>query len=286
MNRSARLLVVLLVALAAAAAASYSIYRVVRQIPVREVQVSSVKAVVAARRVEVGTMLGKGDLKLVDWPASSPVPGAFTDAAAVEGRGTIAALAENEVITDAKLAAAGSGAGLPPQIPIGMRAISVKVNEVIGVAGFVVPGTRVDVLVTVSAAGQRDSMSRLVVSNLQVLTAGTRYDQEKSREDGKAIQSTVVTLLATPEDSERIALAQNEGRINLVLRNPLDTDPVVTQGAKLASLVGPPTPPPVEKQVKGRRIMVAMAPPPPPPPPKPYTVEAIRGAKRTEEPIK
>lgn len=286
MNRSARLFVVLLVALAAAAAASYSIYRVVRQIPVREVEVSSVKAVVAARRVEVGTLLGKGDVKLVDWPASSPVPGSFTDIALVEGRGTISALAENEIITDSKLAAAGTGAGLPPQIPVGMRAISVKVNEVIGVAGFVVPGTRVDVLVTVTASGQRDSMSRLVVSNVQVLTAGTRYDQEKSREDGKAIQSTVVTLLATPEDSERIALAQNEGRINLVLRNPLDTDPVTTQGAKLASLVGPPAPPPVEKQVKGRRVMVATTPPPPPPPPKPYTVEAIRGAKRTEEPIK
>jgi Flp pilus assembly protein CpaB len=118
-----------------------------------------------------------------------------------------------------------------------------------------------------------------------VLAAGTRSDQEKSRADGKPIPSTVVTLLATPEDSERIALAQTEGRVMLVLRNPLDMAPVQTPGIRMASLVGPPAPPPVEKKAQGKKVMVAQR-LPQPEPVKPYTVEAIRAAKRTEEPIR
>ena len=121
-------------------------------------------------------------------------------------RGLIATVGENEPLTETKLAPLEAGAGLPPSIPPGMRAISVKVNEVVGVAGFVVPGTRVDVMVTLSdRQREQDTMTRIVVSNVQVLTAGTRYDQEKAKE-GKPIPSTVVTLLVTPDDAERIAL--------------------------------------------------------------------------------
>jgi Flp pilus assembly protein CpaB len=138
-------------------------------------------------------------------------------------RGLIATVDENEPLTAAKLAPLGAGAGLPPSIPPGMRAVSVKVNEVVGVAGFVVPGTRVDVMVTLTnRQAQQESMTRVVVSNVQVLTAGTRYDQENAK-DGKPIPSTVVTLLVSPEDGERIALAGSEGQIMLTLRNPLDT---------------------------------------------------------------
>jgi pilus assembly protein CpaB len=165
-----------------------------------------------------------------------------------------------------------------------MRAISVKVNEVIGVAGFVLPGSRVDVLVTVDeTSGVREgSMSRVVVSNVQVLTAGTRFDQEKARADGKPIPTTVVTLLATPPDAERITLASSEGKLMLTLRNPLDTLPTETQGVRVANLLGAPAPPPVAKKVKGKTVMVAPA----PPAPKAYTVEAIRAAKRSEEVVR
>jgi pilus assembly protein CpaB len=193
----------------------------------------------------------------------------------------VSPVVENEPITEAKLAGAGSGAGLPPTIPVGMRALSVKVNEVVSVAGFVVPGTRVDVLVTVRE--QQNSMARVVVSNVPVLTAGTRYDQEKAK-DGTPIPSTVVTLTVTPQDAEKIALAAAEGQIILALRNPLDVDPTVTQGVRLATLLGPPAPPPVQRSVKGRSVVVPA--PPPPPPPKVYTVETIRAAKRSEEVIK
>jgi pilus assembly protein CpaB len=180
------------------------------------------------------------------------------------------------------VAAAGAGGGLPPTITAGMRAISVKVNEVIGVAGFVVPGTRVDVVVTLSK--QEESLSRVVVSNVQVLTAGTKYDMDQAK-DGKPVPSTVVTLLVTPEDAERIALASAEGSIMLTLRNPLDTSPTETSGTRLAALMGKPDPPPVTKVVQGVRKVVTPPTPAPAPPPI-YQVETIRAAKRTSEVVK
>ena len=286
MNRTTRWVVVLLVAVVMAAAASFAVYQVIKQMPVREVEVASVEAVVAARAIPVGTMITKDYLKTVPWPARAPMAGAFSSVDGVVNRGAVVPIAENEPITETKLAPVGSGAGLPPTIPEGMRAISVRTNEVIGVAGFVVPGTRVDVLVTVKGDQGRESMSRVVVSNLQVLTAGTRYDQESAQKDGKPIPTSVVTLLVTPDDAERIALASQEGQIMLTLRNPLDVQATDTQGARLTNLMKQPAPAPVEQKTETRRVVRAVKLPEPPPPPKPYTVETIRAAKRTEEPIK
>lgn len=284
MNRNKRLALVMGVALGAAGAASFVVYRVVAAIPVREVEVASLHAVVAAKSIPVGTIVTKDHVKLVPWPARNPVPGAFTTIEAVVNRGAIVPVAENEPLTEAKLAALGTGGGLPPTIPAGMRAISVRTNEVVGVAGFVVPGTRVDVLVTVGKGSREEPISRAVVSNVQVLTAGSRFDQEKAKEEGKPIPTTVVTLLVTPEDAERISLAANEGQITLTLRNPLDTLPTETRGVRMASLTGAPAPPPVERVVKGKKVMKAPV-APRIEAPKAYTVEAIRAAKRTEEPV-
>jgi pilus assembly protein CpaB len=248
------------------------------------VEVASVQAVVAGVQLPVGTLLTKEHVKLVPWPSRNQVPGAFTSIDKVVNRGVIQPIGENEPITESKLAPLGAGGGLSPTIPEGMRAISVKVNEVIGVAGFVVPGSRVDVLVTVEDKNGHGSIARAVVSNVQVLTAGTRFDQEKAKADAKPIPTTVVTLLATPDDAERITLASMEGKIMLTLRNPLDVKPTETQGARLASLTGAPAPPPVIKAVQGRKV--AVAPKPAPEPPKAYTVETIRAAKRGEEVVK
>ena len=213
--------------------------------------------------------------------------GSFSSPDALVGRGLIQPVRANEPLTETKLAPIEAGAGLPPSIPPGMRALSVRVNEVIGVAGFTTPGTRVDVLVTLNRG--EVSMSRAVVSNVQVLTAGTLYDQEQSK-DGKPIPSTVVTLMVTPEDAERIALAQSSGAIMLVLRNPLDIVPTETKGVRLASLMGAPGRPagregreragarrrakPAAVRRRRRRL------------PKFYSVEAIRAAKRSEEVVK
>jgi pilus assembly protein CpaB len=211
------------------------------------------------------------------------VAGGHTDIEAIVGRGVLSAIVENEPLTESKLAPIEAGAGISPTIPPGMRAMSVKVNEVVGVAGFVVPGTRVDVLVTLGTPGRMDeSMTRTVSSNVQVLTAGTRYDQEKAR-DGEAIPSTVVTLMVSPVDAERIALAQSKGQIMLSLRNPLDVEESLTEGVRTDNLFGDRRqPPPVTRATNPRP---RVAPPTVVEAPRPYMVETIRAAKRTTEEI-
>jgi pilus assembly protein CpaB len=287
MNRNTRTIVVMLVAVVMAGLAAFGVYLAVQARPIREVEVARTQAVVATHPIAVGTMVTKDDLKLVAWPAATPVPGSFTEIDKVVNRGVVVAVSENEPLTESKLAPVGSGAGLPPTITEGMRAISVKVNEVIGVAGFVVPGTRVDVLVTAKgSATTATTETRTVLSNVQVLTAGTRYDQERATKEGKAIPTTVVTLLLTPDDAEKLTLASEEGRIMLALRNPLDTAPTKTNGQKLSGLLGEVAPPPVTKNVGGRPVARAVPPPAPPPPPKIYTVETIRGAKRAQEEVR
>jgi pilus assembly protein CpaB len=286
MNRTTRTVVVVAVAVFVAAVASYGVYLTILRMPVREVEVRSVFQVVAAHDMPMGTMVTKDYVKLVPWPASSPVDKGFTTIESVLNRGLITPVVANEPLTEYKLAPLESGAGLPPSIPDGMRAVSLKVNEVIGVAGFVVPGTHVDVLVTLRRG--EDSISRAVVSNVQVLTAGTRYDQAKAR-DGQPIPTSVVTLLVSPEDAERVALAANEGQIMLTLRNPLDRKPTETAGMRTAGLLGQAAPQPVVKSAEGRRVAVKTPPPAPPvvaPAPKMYTVEAIRAAKRSEEVVR
>jgi len=283
MNRGVRAFIVVMIALITAGVATWAVYQAIQRMPVREVEVASQPVVVAAKALPLGALVAASDVKIANWPSKSVVAGGFAKVEDVIGRGLMSEVVANEPITESKLASRESGGGLPPTIPLGMRAISVKVNEVVGVAGFVVPGTHVDVVATV--AKESETTTRTVVSNLKVIAAGTRYDQQEARE-GKPIPTTVVTLLATPEDAERVTLASLDGKIILVLRNPLDTEPTKTAGVRLAALMSSPSEPPIEKTVKGRRTVVAAPPPPPAPAPTPYMVETIRGAKRTTEEVK
>ncbi len=233
----------------------------------------------------MGTRITADTVKVVAWPERTPLAGGFSSVEQVLERGLISGVVENEPLTESKLAPKEAGAGLPPSIPTGMRAMSVKVNEVIGVAGFVVPGTHVDVMVILQNE-KANGLARVVVSNVQVLTAGTRYDQENARKDGKPIPSTVVTLMVNPFDAEKIALAQAEGQLMLSLRNPLDTAPTDSRGARTATLFagsGPASSADDAPRAIKPRPLPAAVPPPPPPATKAYTVEAIRAAKRTEE---
>ena len=283
-----RTIIVLAVAVITAGIAAYGVSSAIQRMPVREVEIGTVPVVVATQAIPVGTRLTKEQLRVIAWPARNPVPGAFADVQSVVNRGVISTLGENEPVTSYKVAGPEAGAGLPPVIPQGMRAVSVRVNEVVGVAGFVMPGTHVDVIVSVSddGSGQRGAMARTVVSNVLVLTAGTRYD----RQDPKNTQpqpTSVVTLAVIPEDGERIALAQQHGQISLALRNPVDVDPTKTQGIKLAALMRAPGDQPVidvkENRVIRPRIIQQVVAPPPPVVPAVYRVETIRAAKRTEE---
>jgi pilus assembly protein CpaB len=151
----------------------------------------------------------------------------------------------------------------------------------IGVAGFVTPGTRVDVLVTIRQ--EKDSMSRVVVQNVEVLTAGAKYDDPESRKQGKPIPSTFVTLMVWPEQAERIALAVSEGQIMLALRNPADKKSVQTQGVRgdeIMARVSPPQPPPPPGGGRGPRVGRGGTGPTPPPPPPPCRVETFKAGKR------
>jgi pilus assembly protein CpaB len=281
------------VATLTAGIASLGVYAAVRSIPVREVEVAHTFVAVAARNLPTGSRITADDIRLVAWPAKNPVSGTFSELKPIVDRGLVAAVGENEPVTEAKLAPLGSGAGLPPSIPPGMRAMSVKVDEVIGVAGFVVPGTRVDLVVTLRGSGQaEDSMSRTVASNVLVLTAGTKFDQEQAK-DGKPQPSTVVTLAVSPSDAERVALASSEGKISLALRNPLDVAPTETAGVHVGALrlgtESTPKPERAKAQTTTARRPMAVVPPAaaaPVPTPRIYTVEAIRAAKRTEELVK
>lgn len=293
MDRRTRTIVVVLVALVCASIASASVYRAVSRIPVREVEVAHTYVVVSSQALPLGTKLTSADVKRVGWPSSTPLTGAYARMEDVIGRGLIAPVGPNEPITESKLAPREAGAGLAPVIPAGMRAISVRVNEVIGVAGFATPGARVDVLVTLRRGG--DAVSRVLLANVPVLTAGTRYDQEKTAQ-AKPIPSTVVTLLVTPAQAERIALATTEGNITLMLRNPLDAAEPATPGAQLTRLAGDvsdgPAPVATVAPVRRARAPVAQVPGAvstaghaQAAAPARYIVEAIRAGKRTQETI-
>lgn len=171
-----------------------------------------------------------------------------------------------------------AGAGLPPVIPEGMRAVSVRVNDVIGVAGYVLPGNHVDVVATVSPTDSHpDTTSKVILTNVQVLTSGTKI--ERDTEDHKPVTVNVVTLLVDPLQSERLTLASTEGKIQLALRNPLDKSAPPTPGIRPAALLG--FAPPARPSVITRRIVEA-APRFDPPP----TVEMIRGDKRAQEVVR
>jgi pilus assembly protein CpaB len=280
MDRRQRTLIVMGIAVLLASVASYAVFVAISRMPVREVEVASMHVAVAVENLPMGTRLAKEHIKMTPFPASNPMQGTFSSPEALLGRGLVQPVSVNEPLTETKLAPIEAGAGLPPLIVPGMRALSVRVNNVTGVAGFLLPTSRVDLLVTMAEAGGQ-MMTRAVVNNLQVLTADTRYDVEQGKE-GNAMPSSVVTLLVTPDDAERITLAQSTGTITLVLRNPLDMAAVDTKGARIGSLLGAPAPAPVIKATGGVRRAVL---PPPPvavaaPPPVVETYKA--GAKSTQ----
>jgi pilus assembly protein CpaB len=235
--------------------------------------------VVAAADLSLGSEIKADDVRLLQFPKGQAPEGAFSRPDEVVGRGLIVNVVRNEPILGAKLAAKEAGAGLPPIIPAGQRAVSVRVNEVIGVAGYVLPGTRVDVLATASPSNSpEDTTTKVVLSNIQVLTAGTRIEQDT--QDGKPVQVTVVTMAVTPEQAERLALASTEGKIQLALRNPIDTATPDTPGIKTAALMGVAKPVRLVKRVqKPGQAPVLVAEPIP-------TVEIIRGDKRATEVVR
>lgn len=263
----AKLLLALAAAILLGTLASIFVYRTVKQATeVKFVQPSATKVVVAAVRLPLGTRLQEQQLRLIDWPASDPVPGMFTRVEDCVNRALITSVVENEAILETKLAPKEAGAGLPATIPEGMRAVSVAVNDVVAVAGFVVPTTMVDVLVTGATAGQGgDSVTRVVLEDVRVLAAGQKVEQDK---EGKPQTVPVITLLVTPEQANKLTMSSTEGKIQLALRNTMDAKIVNPPPVFRASLFGG------MPQPSRRKVGSA--------PQKSYTyvIEVIRGAKR------
>jgi len=275
-----RIFSVLVIALAAGGTLAFGTYRFLENQPVQTVTVPTRKVVVANAELSLGSELRRDDVKTIDWPANAVPEGSFEDPAAIVGRGLIASVVSNEPILPGKLASKEAGSGLPPIIPAGKRAMSVRVNEVIGVAGYVLPGTRVDVVATQSPNGKSEDMtSKVVLANVEVLTAGTRLEQDSK--DSKPVQVTVVTLVVTPDEAERLTLASSEGKIQLALRNPLDLESPATTGVKPGVLMGFVQQRPVAPGPRRASSAPQAAPAPVYAQPAP-TIEIIRGDKRSQ----
>jgi pilus assembly protein CpaB len=262
--------------------------------PNRKPEASDTKdMVVTTRPLGVGVIVKPADVKIAKIPADGFPKGAFSKVEEVLDRPVISNMLLEEPVMEGRLATKGSGLGLAPTIPVGMRAVSVRVNDVAGVAGFVLPGMRVDVLVTGHPPSSEGTITNTVLQNMLVLSAGQTIQADAR---GQAIQAPTVTLLATPDQAETLTLANSEGRIQLVLRNSSDQTIESTPGRYVAELYGAAVKrtPPVKGSTQDdipihRAVAVAPPPPPvpvvapPPPPPPPDQIVMIRGNTRTVE---
>ena len=269
-----RLLVGLVVALVVAFLLSSFVYKQFQKASIIK-PTSTQSLVIAAVPLPLGTRLDSSNVRVIQWPANQSVVGMFTRVEDVANRAIITPLAENEPILEAKLSPKESGAGMPSTIPEGMRALSVAVNEVIGVAGFVIPGTTVDVLVTGrllgATSGGGANITRTILENVRVLASGQKIEPDR---EGKPQTVAVITLLVSPDDAAKLTMASTQGKIQLALRNTIDTkktDPKAVMDASLFSAEGASAKP---ARTSGKKSTG------PPAAPPPYVIEVITGSKR------
>ena len=269
MNR--RLLNILLIAFVIAAGCSYIVFRLVGN-RLSGTRQTSTHVIAAATDIKLGTVLRDADLTTIEITGTLP-KGAILKKENAIGRGVISNLYLGEPVLENRLAAPGSGGGLAATIPQGMRATAVRVNEVVGVAGFVTPGMRVDVLITGNPPGgatAQGSLVRTLLQNIEVLSAGTDIQRDA---EGKPLQVQVVNLLVTPAQAEILSLASNETHIQLVLRNPLDNTLNKPPGTATAQLFNESSPP--KPVVAGHTVAK-------PAPSRVYLVEVFNGSKKSE----
>jgi pilus assembly protein CpaB len=243
------------------------------------------RIVVAAVELQLGGRITREAIRLVEWPAGSVPAGAFTDLAALDGRVAISGIQPGEPVLESRLAPVGTKGGLSAVVPEGKRAITVRVNDVVGVAGFALPGNYVDIMVNTEAAGadrsNEDKMiSKIVLERILVLAVA----QEANRDETKPKVVNAVTLEVTPEQAERLDLARSVGNLSLVLRNQIDSDPSATAGITKAMLlrtaaVAPPAPAPAKAEAP-RRVVAR---PRPAAAPRADCVEVIRGVAKSLE---
>jgi len=274
MARRTRPLMLLALALASGLLAAMLALRYLRQqsTPLVAAEPARSNVVVAAQALPVGALITEQDVKTIAW--SGPIPAGYIgDPAQVIGRGLLSSIEPNEPIMQGKLAAEGAGGGLGVLIDEGMRALSVPVDQIVGVAGFVLPSSRVDVLLTLQQ-GQNNAepTTRIIMQNVKALAAGQSIQQDK---EGKPLAVGVVTFLVSPEQAETLALASQQGRIQLALRNTMDTTAARTNGTRVSALLGTVRAPVGPRRAPARRAPEAT--------PERTTVEVYRGGVRSLE---
>src|ERR1700683_2696293 len=262
---------VLIFAFVVASAASLLLYRFLASSRPQAASSSPPMAhvVVATKDLEVGRVLKEEDVKVSDWPGGIPL-GAAVKMENLVGRGVIAPIYEKEPVLETRLAPRGAGGGLASMIPPGMRAVAIHVNDVAGVAGFVTPGTRVDVLISGSPGNNSlGTMTKTMLQNMEVLSAGQDFKKDA---EGKPVLVQVINLLVTPEQAEMLSLAAAQTTIQLVLRNPMDREIAKTPGTAAALLFQggklSPTPPPLALAPRPRAVEPVRKAADPPPPKK------------------
>ncbi len=276
MNR--RLLTILLIAFVIAGVCAWLVYRLVGARVAASKPVATVRVVTAAKDIPLGAVLTTADLTTIVMDGGAP-KGAILKMEDAVGRGAITEIYEGEIIMESRLAGVGSGGGLAPTIPQGMRASAVRVDEVVGVAGFVLPGMRVDILASGSPptanggnSNTQTMETQTLLQNIEVLSAGTDIQKDAQ---GKPQQVQVVTLLVTPEQAETLSLAGNTLKIQLVLRNPLDTQIAKVPPEAIGNIFG--TAVPATPGAAPRRRVVRK------PAPKTYSIVVSNGSKTTQE---
>jgi len=255
-----------------ASVCAWLVYRIVSVRMNASKPMSTTRVIAAARDIPLGSVLTTADLTTMTLGGTPPKGAIFKQEDAI-GRGVITQISQGEPILDSQLAGLGSGGGLAPTIPQGMRACAVRVDEVVGVAGFVTPGMRVDVLASGNppGGGSEGVETETILQNIQVLSAGTDIQRDA---EGKPQQVQVVNLLVTPDQAELLSLAANSLKIQLVLRNPLDTQITKIPATAMSSLFGVSTPPAThEKAARGPGRRAA----------KPYEMVIMNGNHTTDE---
>ena len=232
----------------------------------------------AARDLDPGAVVQPADLKMVDWSSATPVDGASGKMEDITDHTVLYPIAAGEPILQRQISAPGSGVGLSARIPTGMRAISLRSDEIVGVAGYLLPGTHVDVLMTYRSPSSQDSITSTVLQDAQVLTAGQKMQADPK---GEANTASVVTLLVSPDDAEKLTLASAQGSIHFVLRNGADHQRTVQQPQDIDNLTGA-----APHADAARPVQVVHSEPKPAPEKKLYVVETIRGDKQSSESFK
>jgi pilus assembly protein CpaB len=264
-------------------AVSWLLYRALKNNAQQPVAVQSTsKIAVAAKDLDVGSVIKEDDLKLEDWTGPFP-DGSTSRPQELVGRGVMIGIMAKEPVIEKRLAPKGAGGGFSVLIPPGMRAVPLRVNEVAGVAGFVVAGMHVDVLISGNPPGgdnRQGTVTKTLLQNVEVLSAGQDFKKDP---EGKPVVVQVITVLATPEQAEQLSLASAQTTVQLSLRNPLDKVVAKTPGTAVGRLfsggVAMAPNPPLERPIR----QVQVAPPPKAPPKEPaFVMEIISGTSKKE----